>query len=66
MPRRWTVLIVPHGTSSTKSYEVGVRGLRTLLGAAAGLLLLVLAAGVTLPEAIVEMRPGKRASPDLN
>ena len=32
----------------------------------ASLALLVLAAGVTLHEAIMEMRPGKPASPDLN
>ncbi len=48
MPRRWTVLIVPHGTSSPRSYELGERGLRALIGAAAGFVLLVLVAGAVL------------------
>ncbi|MBA4073338.1 MAG: hypothetical protein C0497_16175 [Gemmatimonas sp.] len=71
MPRRWTVLVVPHGTSSTKSYEVGVRGLRILLGAAAGLVLLVLAAGAVLftpwatPSARLAARENERLRQDL-
>ena len=62
---------MPHGTSSTKSYEVGVRGLRVLLGAAAGLLLLVLAAGAVLftpwatPSARLAARENERLKLDL-
>lgn len=71
MPRRWTILVVPHGTSATKSYEVGVRGVRVLLGTAAGLLLLVLAAGAVLftpwatPSARLAARENARLRQDL-
>jgi murein DD-endopeptidase MepM/ murein hydrolase activator NlpD len=71
MPRRWTVLIVPHGTSATKSYEVGLRGLRVLIGAAAVLLLLVVAAGTVLftpwatPSARLAARENERLRQDL-
>jgi murein DD-endopeptidase MepM/ murein hydrolase activator NlpD len=48
MPRRWTVLIVPHGTASPRSYEVGERKLRWLLAGGAALGVLVLAAAAVL------------------
>jgi len=48
MPRRWTILIVPHGTKSPTSYELGERGLRVAIGAAVGLFLLVAGATAVL------------------
>ena len=62
---------MPQGTSSTKSFEVGVRGLRALIGVAAGLLLLVLAAGAVLftpwatPSARLAARENARLEGEL-
>ena len=48
MPRRWTILIVPDGTESPKSYVLGERRLRVLVGVAVALMLVVGAAAVML------------------
>jgi murein DD-endopeptidase MepM/ murein hydrolase activator NlpD len=48
MSRRWTILIVPHGTSESRSYQLGERGLRALIGAAVGLALMVVLAAAVL------------------
>ncbi len=48
MPRRWTILIVPHSTSSPKSYELGERTLRVAIAVAAGLFLMIAGAAAVL------------------
>ncbi len=50
MPRRpkWTILIVPHGTSTPRSFELGVRGFRALVGAAVTVVTLVVVTLVVL------------------
>ncbi len=48
MRRRWTILIVPDGTESPKSYVLGERRLRVLVGVALALMLLVGAAAAVL------------------
>ncbi|MHB0963732.1 MAG: peptidoglycan DD-metalloendopeptidase family protein [Gemmatimonadaceae bacterium] len=48
MPRRWTILIVPDGTDSPKSYVLGERRLRVLVGVGLALMLLVGAAAAVL------------------
>src|SRR5512133_9277 len=48
MPRRWTILIVPDGTDSPKSYVLGERRLRVFVGVVLALLLLVGAAAAVL------------------
>ncbi|MBW7934528.1 MAG: M23 family metallopeptidase, partial [Gemmatimonadaceae bacterium] len=48
MPRRWTILIVPHGTDSPKSYELGERRVRMLIGVAVAVVLLIGAAAAVL------------------
>ena len=71
MPRRWTILIVPHGTASPKSYEVGERGLRVAIGAVVGLFLLVAGAAAVLftpwatPSARLAARENARLKADL-
>ena len=47
-PRRWTILIVPHGTDAPRQYQIGERGVRMLTGVLGGGALLVLAAGLLL------------------
>lgn len=73
MPRRrgWTILIVPHGNSSPRSYELGERGLRALVGAGVGGVLLMLTALVVLftpvgsPSAWQVARENARLKADL-
>ena len=48
MPRRWTILIVPDGTESPKSFVLGERRLRLLIGVAIAMVLLVGAAVAVL------------------
>ena len=45
---KWTILIVPHGTATPRSYELGERGFRALVGAASAMVLLVAAAVLVL------------------
>ncbi|MEK7238983.1 MAG: M23 family metallopeptidase [Gemmatimonadota bacterium] len=50
MPRRrgWTILVVPHGNTTPRSFELSERGLRALVGAAVGGVLAVITALVVL------------------
>lgn len=48
MPRRWTILIVPDGTDSPKSYVLGERRLRVLIGVAVAIVLFVGTAAAVL------------------
>ena len=69
--RRWTFLIVPHGNSPTRSYELGERGLRVLAGTAVGGVLLVMTALLVLftpmgsPGAWRVVRENARLKADL-
>lgn len=46
--RRWTILVVPNGNTPSRSYELGERGFRVLVGVAVGVLLVVLTAVTVL------------------
>ena len=71
MPRRWTILIVPDGTDSPKSYVLGERRLRVLVGVAVALMLLVGAAAAVLftpwatPSARLAARENARLRQEL-
>jgi murein DD-endopeptidase MepM/ murein hydrolase activator NlpD len=71
MPRRWTIMIVPHGTSASRSYELGERGLRAVLGAVAVLALVVALAAAVLftpwatPSARLAARENARLKSEL-
>jgi murein DD-endopeptidase MepM/ murein hydrolase activator NlpD len=71
MSRRWTILIVPHGTDSPKSYEVGERRVRALVGLAIVLTLLVASAVAVLftpwatPSARLAARENARLEGEL-
>lgn len=64
-------MIVPHGTSSPKSYELGERGLRAAYGAAAAIVLVVLIALAVLftpwatPSARMAARENARLKAEL-
>lgn len=70
-PRRWTVLIVPHGTEAPRQYQIGERGVRVLAGVLGGAALLVLAAGLLLfspwatPGARLVARENMRLEQDI-
>jgi len=65
-------MIVPHGTSAPRSYEMGERGLRVMLGTAVGILLLVLVAASVLfmpwatPSARLAARENARLKAELS
>jgi murein DD-endopeptidase MepM/ murein hydrolase activator NlpD len=71
MPRRWTIMIVPHGTAASRSYELGERGLHVLIGLASGLALLVAMAAAILftpwatPSARLAARENARLKTEL-
>lgn len=72
MPRRsWTILIVPNRNAPSRSYELGERGLRVMVGAAVGMVLLVATALVVLftplatPSAWLVARENARLKADL-
>ncbi|MDQ8155059.1 MAG: M23 family metallopeptidase [Gemmatimonadota bacterium] len=58
MPRRWTIMVVPHGTDAPRTYEIGERGVRVLVGAACavGLLIAIAAAVLFTPWATPSAR----------
>jgi murein DD-endopeptidase MepM/ murein hydrolase activator NlpD len=64
-------MIVPHGTSASRSYELGERGVRVLVGAAVAVLLLVGAAAAVLftpwatPSARLAARENARLKSEL-
>lgn len=64
-------MIVPHGTSSPRSYELGERGLRVMIGVAAALVILVGAAAAVLftpwatPSARMASRENARLKAEL-
>ena len=60
-------MIVPHGTASSRSFELGERGLRVLVGVAIALLLMIAAAGAVLftPWATPSARMATRESARL-
>jgi murein DD-endopeptidase MepM/ murein hydrolase activator NlpD len=68
---KWTIMIVPHGTSTPRSYELGERGVRMLIGAGVGVALLVAAALVVLftplgtPSARLAARENARLKSEL-
>jgi len=70
--RRWTILVVSNGNSSSRSYELGERGLRVLLGAAVGMALVVLTAVTVLftpwgtPSAWLVARENTRLRDELS
>ena len=72
MPRRrWTILIVPSQNAPSRSFELGERGLRALVGAAVAVVLLVATTVVVLftpmgtPSAWLVARENARLKVDL-
>lgn len=72
MPRRgWTILIVPNRNAPPRSYELGERGLRVMVGAAVGVVLLLATALMVLftpmatPAAWLVARENARLRADL-
>jgi murein DD-endopeptidase MepM/ murein hydrolase activator NlpD len=72
MPRRsWTILIVPNRNAPPRSYELGERGLRVIVGAAVGVMLLLATTVVVLftpmatPSAWLVARENARLKADL-
>ncbi|HEY3286952.1 MAG TPA: M23 family metallopeptidase [Gemmatimonadaceae bacterium] len=71
MPRRWTILIVPDGTDSPRSFVLGERRLRVLVGVAVALLLLIGSAAAVLftpwatPSARMAARENERLKQEL-
>lgn len=69
--RSWTILIVPNRNSPPRSYELGERGLRVLVGAAVGVVLLLATTLVVLftpmatPAAWLVARENARLRADL-